>query len=87
VRGPSFGSGQYALGRTWGCDADQRLASVSNAAGGPEVARHNMAYDPVGNITQRTTKLGTNNFRECFTYATAISRSNATGSSRSGWEV
>jgi RHS repeat-associated protein len=63
-----FGSGQYTLGRTWGYDTDQRLASVSNAAIGPEVARHDMAYDAVGNVTQRTTKLGTNNFRECFTY-------------------
>jgi RHS repeat-associated protein len=67
--GYGMSSGDYTLGRAWDYNADQRLETVSNAAtGGLEVTRHDMTYDPVGNITERDTKLGTNDFRECFTY-------------------
>jgi RHS repeat-associated protein len=61
-------SSQPTIGRAVLYNADQRVESVINAAGGVEATRHDIAYDAIGNITERTTKLGTNNFRECFTY-------------------
>jgi RHS repeat-associated protein len=67
--GMHTGFADHTMARTWTYNADQRLASVSNAAsGGFQATKHDMAYDAVGNVTQRTTNLGSNNFRECFTY-------------------
>jgi RHS repeat-associated protein len=57
------------MGRAWTYNNDQRLATVQTAAtGGALVAEHDLAYDPLGNITERTTTLGANHLRECFKY-------------------
>jgi RHS repeat-associated protein len=61
--------GTYSAARAWAFNTDQRLASVTTAAaGGSQAARQDLAYDDVGNIVDRKTTLGSQSFRECFTY-------------------
>lgn len=57
------------LFRTWAYDIDQRLARMqATTVGAPVMQDHQIAYDPVGNVTERNTWLAGKGWRECFGY-------------------
>lgn len=64
--GPRPG-GQPWLGKSFGYDADQRLARMQTATGST-VTDHQFGYDQIGVLAQRTTQLGAESWRECFGY-------------------
>jgi RHS repeat-associated protein len=64
ISGPST----TPFSRVWQYNSDQRLSRMQAGGGSTVLQDHQLAYDPIGNITERNSYLDGSAWRECFGY-------------------